>query len=310
MDSEDINRHYQHCDVRAEVVCADLVSGGEDIDCLVIKPAGIFNRRYRKDILHTETSNAGSGGAEVVLTVLNVSREGIYDSLPNGLFYQPIIKPNDSLDNKIQEIRKQRTEESEARKFFSVLEREFNKCKVLIELQERKSIFGMSDTFSSDLYSEIWPELQQVPQKFHKFLYQILPVSHKCRGNISLSALLLGIALGERVFIHVHSEPRMEKSTMDSNVLGSRYMGTDFVIGDYYPEYSPLYEVVVGPVAPEKVTDYMAGGDAESLLRFLSDYFIPMDADFKMNIQLQNEGGNLSLQQYNNYSYLGYNSTI
>jgi type VI secretion system protein ImpH len=305
----ELEEKYKNFDVKAEVVAADLVEEGKNIDTIVIRSSGIFTRNFRHDILHYENVDQELGSDESLLFI-DVSREGIFDSLPQQIFYQPSGKKLDSLDEKIQEIRKQRLEDAESRKFFSVFEKEFNQCKIMVEMEERKSIFGMSDKFNSDLFTDIWGELKEIAPHYHKYLFQILPIAHKCRGNVYLSSLLLGFILNEKVSIKVDADPALQKNAFPANALNKRFLGTDLILGDYTPSYDATYKLQIGPIKRGTVSKYMPGGEVDKLLNFLLDYFIPFDANTEMELVLEKESESLFLRDDEKYCYLGYDSKI
>ena len=308
MTAAELHEKYKYCDIKAEVVAADLVYQQKSLDNIVIRLAGIFNRNFRNDILGFESAESGSRNEDSLLFI-DVSREGIFDALPQGLFYQASGKKIDNLDEKIQELRMQRHEDAEARKFFSVLEKEFNQCRVLVELEERKSIFGLSENFNSDLFTDIWGELKDIPHKFQKYLFQILPIAHQCRGNVHLSSLLLAFVLNEKVTITVDAAPQWQPNAFPANELNKRYLGADFILGNNTPAYDAVYKIKIGPVKG-KISNYMQGGENEKIMLFLLDYFIPFDANFEVELILEKDSKNLFLRHEENCCFLGYDSKI
>lgn len=311
MDSAELENRYALCDVKAEVVAADLVEMGVKIDNVVIRPLGSFARKYRKDILQYSNSDEYNHSESDNLLFIDVSREGIFDSLPQRLFYQPDPKKlNEGVQSRLDEFRKQREEESESRKFFLVFEKEFYQCKTLIELEERKSIFGMSEQFNTDLFTDIWVELRNVPSRFHKYLFQILPLAYKCRGDVNLTEALLGFVLNEHVSIHVFAEPVMRTNTFSANQLGKRFIGADFVLGNETPSYDALYKIKVGPLKKKNLHHYMYAGEHKKVIDFLMDYFIPFDADFEVELVLEKDSEKLLLLDSETFCYLGFDSKI
>ena len=309
MNAAQLEEKYKYSDIKAEIVAADLVQNGKNLDNIVIRPVGLFTRKFRNDILHYEDVDSSTGNEDSLLFI-DVSREGLFDALPQGLFHQPSGKRIEGLENQIEELRKQRQEEIEAKKFFSVFEKEFNQCKVLVELEERKSIFGFGESFNSDLFADIWVELRDIAPKFHQYLFQILPIAHKCRGNVHLSSLLLGFVVNEKVHISVSVEPKFQKNSFPGNELNKQFLGTDFVLGDNTPSYDSEYKIIIGPVAKKKLKHFLHGGEYEKVILYLLEYFIPFDADAKLELVLENEAENLFLREGENYCFLGYDSKI
>ncbi len=309
MKLKDFTPIYQAWDIKAEVAAADLVENGAQIDAIVINAQGVFARKFRRDILGFREGESQTPGADSLLFI-DVSREGIVDALPQGLFYQPERNSSGELRDKIDLLKIQHEEEQENRKFFSVFEKEFNACKILVELEERKSIAGMSEGFNSDLFMEIWPELQAVNEKFHKHLFQILPLTHKCRGNIELSAALLGFVLNEKVEMKADHMPVFNRNPVPTNELNKRYLGTDFILGDTTPDYEARYEVKVGPIERKKLKNYFFDGENYKVILFLMDYFIPVEAEYEIKILIEKESNSLFLRDSENYCYLGIDTKL
>ena len=72
-------------DIKAEAVIADLIENGLKPDEFVAINKGIFKRRYARDI---DSINSLKLENTQSISAFNLNRDGLYDSLPEGLFHK------------------------------------------------------------------------------------------------------------------------------------------------------------------------------------------------------------------------------
>ncbi len=147
-------------DIKAEVVVASLYEKGILAEQILIRNQGVFKRSFRKDIMDCEIKEINS--FEEVLEI-GVSRDGLYDLLPEGLFHQSERGSNQSVQRMVEEHKRFKSEEMIARKYFQPFENEFFKQKVQVEQNEK------------NFYYRILSEKNQLLQQFWK-LDSSLPV--------------------------------------------------------------------------------------------------------------------------------------
>lgn len=298
------------CDIKAEVIAADLIERGIDSSKIAILPMGSFSRNYRKDVVSFAEVNTYSADSYYTL---NVSRDGIYEHLPQALFHQTVkrdIGKSKSFEDRLDDIKRVKAEQAEAKKAFAVIEREINQSRIVIELKERNSIFGLTEDSHSDLFLDVWPEIKEIEEKYRKFLFQILPLAHKCRNNIRLSEALLSYVLNLPVQITSDCNPYYLDADEEVSKSYGYYLGIDSILGRRNPVYEELYTISVNEVPVENLRDYMYGGGSRNVILFLLEYFLPFDADFNLDIHVKEEESKLVLNDGTNYSYLNYNSTL
>ncbi len=128
-------------DIKAEVIGAALVENGTRIDDIVIKPVGISQRNVRKDVVDIYNKDGGADNGEYLF--FDVSREGLYDTIPQGVFHQPkITGKKRNTEDLIDEMKLFKKQEDAARLFFLALEKEYGRVNLSGELEERKSILS------------------------------------------------------------------------------------------------------------------------------------------------------------------------
>jgi hypothetical protein len=138
----------EYPDLKLEFILGELMESGLDPDEVVINALGIFRRRYGKDIVAGEIREYRTNKRQYVN--LDINRNGIYDLLPKGLFHQPQNRINNiSPVQAIEEYKLQKQIEKDSRIFFLPFEQEFYRLLLLLEAEERKSIFDIQNVFRS-----------------------------------------------------------------------------------------------------------------------------------------------------------------
>ena len=129
-------------DIRAEVLIAELLEQAAiPRDKAILKAKGIHARPFSRDVLEVELFEDDRMRRDAIF--FHVAREGLYDALPEGIFHTPKTQRNAT--EMVDEIKKQNQQREDARTFFLPIEEEFNRQRILVEQEERKTIGGFSD---------------------------------------------------------------------------------------------------------------------------------------------------------------------
>ena len=117
---EDVN-----FDIKIEVLLAELIKNFPELkNHFLITNKGQFTRNYRRDILQTSTHNFDTTVLPYLL--IELSRDGFYDMLPEGVFHYPTASEvRQDVADMTREYKKKKKEEQEARVFFTPFENEF-----------------------------------------------------------------------------------------------------------------------------------------------------------------------------------------
>ena len=284
----------EYPDLKLEFILGELMESGLDPDEVVINALGIFRRRYGKDIAAGEIREYRTNKRQYVN--LEINRNGIYDLLPKGLFHQPQNRINNiSPAQAIEEYKLQKQIEKDSRLFFLPFEQELYRLLLLLEAEERKSIFDIQNVFRSQVFIDFWniPDFFNARQTCN--LLYILPLASFIVGNYSLTKLCLESILNDRFEI-IESLP-LNHTVPETGLaeLNSVYLGVDFVIGENYREVAFGLDVYIHPTEAEDIISYLEGGEKLKMLQFMFDYFLPFDCDvtttyrFGRNVRI--EGG-------------------
>ncbi|MGB0949739.1 MAG: hypothetical protein ACPGU0_06495, partial [Marinirhabdus sp.] len=129
-------------DIRAEVIVSEITANSSATTTdFSIQNISTFSRSHRRDIQNHKNSLTNANHNTINL---NLSRNGIYDNLPEGVFHDPLDPTLKAMTHQ-KRREKQKNEEKEARKFFQPIENEIFNQYVGVESAERSLIDKFSD---------------------------------------------------------------------------------------------------------------------------------------------------------------------
>lgn len=277
---EELISVYQN--LKAEVIVADLKKNTTiHEDDIIIKNKSTFKRSHRRDIL--DFGNVDEDGK----LHINLSRNGLYDHLPEGLFH---TKDTSKGSIGFSELRKTyKEEESKARHFFSPLENEFFSQKLKIESKEQdllNNFLNLEDEF----LIKFWKVDASIPKKYLLKLLKLLPYSYKIAGDLELTSLCLENIINKKVKIKkVYSPKTTFKRKLNST---DNYLGTSFTLTNKKDSIlQPVYQVEIGPVLEDNIEDYLQKDGFTKFLNVFYDYFFPIEVEIKTSFKVNLKDG-------------------
>lgn len=255
----------------AEVFFRELqfVSGEPLIDNLIVINHGMNSRIRSRDVLKVQKKDVHSGSSHEK-TVLHLSRNGIYQQLPEFLFH-PISISSPSMSNKevVEAIRENKKKEREAIRFFSLFETEIFKESVHIFerhlsmfdnpyknsiLQKISAIFFPPQTFLTD------------GERYRLFLF--LCQSESLKENIPELEKVVYTVMRQRVSL------RYKQHSIDNlpyEVLGDCHLGSDS--GLEGPIVSELDDVEVKIIFDKTINEHTLKEKMKSI-KFILSFFL------------------------------------
>ncbi len=306
--SEKLTRHPARMEtLLAELIEAKLLSA----ESLVVRPRSLFRRGYSPDIVQVKSVAEAelakylfpeeqgatdatakvprpSGRKNAETTVVDVSREGFYDALPEFLFHAPeAISGYKNLDQRVKESEKVREEEARARKFFLPFEQEFFRQRIRLEQEERKLLSGLANPMQRAIFEKFWTDVKGLDESHEAVLFYLLPSAHKIAGNRPLMAACFEAVLQDAVSLDDTQPIATAVSDDAAPQLGEATLGFDFVAGEVAAEDLPDLSVNIGPLDLDALPDYLEGGKKHNLLSILYSYFVPAEMDVQTQILLK-----------------------
>lgn len=295
-------------DARTETQLALAAESGINPDHIMVRCDSLFYRAYNKDILFTEVCEDASRQA---FLQVHLTRSGIADQLPEGLFYEPAparLQPAGAAEMAIAYKQNKQKEES-TRRFFQPFENDFFRQRLQVEQEENAILQDLQCGLLNDYFVAFWGLSPDIPKSLLLPLVLLLPHAHKIAGDLSLTAACLERLLQESVQIKKAPVPLTDTTPFFSQVLGAQRLGVDAVCGSRFFEDYPVLHVSIGPVQQSQVRDYLEGGNRFQFLETCYRFFMPAGTEVQTVIEVPKDKRNMQLAN-NSGPVLGYTSVL
>lgn len=296
-------------DIRAEAVIADLLEGGLDPNDIVVINKGNFKRRYSRDISNIENLRIN---LDTEFTAFYLNRDGLYDSLPEGLFHTKTAHDGKPTQRWSEDSVKLKQEEQAARNFFMPFENEIFLQRIKLEIEERNILGRFSESIFSNLYPNLWSLHSSINRAYINRMILILHLSHKIVGDYERTAKCLENILEEKVIVRYSSSEEEKKTALfelkSESKLGGGRLGVDFVCDDFNDQSIRDVEFIIGPLQNTQAEDYLTDAPNARFLSCFFSYFIPVEINVKTIIKLEDQKMNFVLGEQ--APILGYETAI
>lgn len=272
--------------LRAEVIIAEIQEKSDiTADDFVIANQSSFSRPYRRDIIDVDNLINKN------MLTLNLSRNGLYDSLPEGLFH--VQRGSNKTDSYMAHRQTLKQEEQDARLFFAPLENEFFYQRLRIESSERElldNFYNLNDEFLIDF----WNISRQNSEDHILKLIKLLPFSYQIAGDFELTRLCLENILNEKVYF----KKKYDDELSHENKINSKVKENGFRLGinsiltsDFKEILSPVLEVTIGPISEKNINNYLKDDGIMKFINTFYDYFVPIEIDVTTKFTVEPENG-------------------
>ncbi len=260
--------------IRAEVFMSELEDNGFKTDGIDIECCGSFLRPFRNDIMGKKSIEYHPN--DYAYTLL-LSRNGIYDVLPEGIIHKHEVSQGDqkSVNSYTDTYKKRKQEEAEARNFFKPFENEFFNTRKKLEKTE-KDLLCLKQKHFFNFLASFWRIDADLPANLQEQLLHILPYAHEIAGDFELISRIIAISLKTNASYKINYKSIQAKNTF--NKLGKQQLGENSIIG-YKTAPNPVVIFQIGEVPPEKIGDYINEGKYARFLKVLFEYLIPLEFD-------------------------------
>lgn len=290
-------------DIKAEVVVSEILENSNvDFSNLTINNTSTFKRPYRRDIIDYKQSLTNIDNYTLNF---NLSRNGIYDSLPEGVFHNPSDPALKSLSYQ-KKREKQKQEEREARLFFQPIENETFNQYVNIEKEERALIDRFTDVKNNFLL-KFWQADKSLPKKYLLKLIKLLPSIHKISGNLELTALCLERIIDEKVTLEKVNSPYKVPNNKEEK---GENLGVDLVLGvDESIVLHPQINATIGPINEQNIKNFVDDSPTMRFIQVFYEYFIPMEMEVNTQIDYEHNNKGFVLHE-NEPTLMGLTTTL
>lgn len=272
--------------LKAEVLIAEIQENSDVTEeDFVIANQSTFSRPYRRDIIDVDNLLNDN------MLTFNLSRNGLYDMLPEGLFHAPQTEKTSSSFSAYRKSVKE--EEKEARSFFAPIENEFFLQRLRIESKERELLDNFYN-LNDDFLIEFWNIDSEIPESYILKLIKLLPHSYKIAGDLELTRLTMEKVLNEKVTFNKKFEARnpSEENTQKKKSVDNFELGVNSVLATTKQKIlSPILEVTIGPISEKKINNYLKKDGVLKFINTFYDYFIPIEIEVETKFIVNNKNG-------------------
>jgi hypothetical protein len=271
-------------DIKAEAVVAQLLAAGVQWEQLVVRTDHFFYRSFSKDIF--DAQNSGFAALDEVL-LLHLSRTGLYDLLPEGIFFDAPetgrIPKNATAMAEEYKVNKRR--EQEVRTFFAPLENEFFHHRYKNFAAETALLKGLGNEQLNRYFKKFW----QLPADMNAGMtlrtILLLPYAHQVAGDAGLMASFLQTIIGETVSCRLVNGSH-QQTALYFNVLGQFDLGNRLTCGADYEEDDCCYVFTLHQLQRSAAQDYLEGGRFYSVLQTFYRFFTPVATHIQTDIEV------------------------
>jgi hypothetical protein len=269
------------CDAKAEVLLLLALEKGLRKDHFMVNSTRLFQREYSRDVVSSELKE---DAAKQPLLQVMLSRGGLYDQLPEGLFFQLSPSRNKTVTDLAAEYKYNKKKETEVRRFFQPFENEFFGQRINIEEEETVLLEGLQSGMLNDYFIRFWDLPVTIPKKLLAPLILLLPYASTIAGDWALTSQSLELILQEPVIINKKQAVMEDASITKPPALGEGISGLDMVCGDHFWEDAPVVEIAIGPLCQSQISEYLVHGSHYTLLQTFMRFIMPAGVETQITI--------------------------
>lgn len=282
-------------DIKAESQLLLAIKQGMGVDDFLVCCDKVFKREFSKDVISADLKDDAKKQS---FLEFHLSRTGLYDQFPEGLFFQIAQRESRYLttDDMVLDYKQNSKKEEEIRRFFLPFDNDFFLQRLQLEQEETMLLEGLRSGILNDYFIRFWDLPAAIPKAFMAPLILLLPHAHKIAGDLKLTSQGLGYLLKEDVNLVQKFAPVCSAGSVPL-LLGSGLLGVDMVCGDEFFEDNPVIEIEIGPLKNSHVKDYLEGGKRFVLLETFNRFFIPAGLDTITTVKVSSEKQDMLLER-------------
>ena len=282
-------------DIRGEILINRSANKIGKETSLVLRSKGASKRKIKRDL--TDVALNQMGDVEVAL-----SRDSIYDSLPEGLFHEPLkTTVFKSANEMISEIHYNNKIEFESRKLFAPFDDALNWLRVFIEKKENVSIALEGSFIDLEDFCLFWNIPESIDRELISRLLWVYPVvPHFAGKKEKVEELLRSIFQ-----VNLHIEEKYTTRAFDNPLKLNHftYLGHTFCLGNTFNDDVPEWVVNIEVSSLEEYEQFSAGGTFFSAIKLCESLLFP--ADINPNYAINLKGKEVLVLGQENNAFLG-----
>jgi hypothetical protein len=300
----DNHRHLTSFDLRVELLFNAIIEKKTSDFDVVIKPKGIFYRKFSKDKMNVVADSIDSD-----IINIDISRDGFYDILPENITHNS--KNREVAEGHSTDFKHRKREEKEARHFFNPLENELFRFRHNIEEYESDFFSKISSNGIVDIIKTILEVEDTIPDYLVvKMYYAILKQNQSVNQSVESICEILETMINEEVGFSTSNiqldnvQDIVEKST-------DLILGINTTLESNRNIFLKKYNFSIGPLKnSENIQNYFLNQTMEIFLTTFFNLFLPFHVQYTFNIKLNLEDEQFQIDEKNYKSRLGISTRL
>ena len=271
-------------DYKVEMIATQLLIENLDFSKIIVDRLSNASRTYTKDVYRSYEDVSQHSMDKY--TIFESHRQSIYETLPENVFHPPTLgglgKPQEEI---VEEIKKQRNKEAEARIFFKPFEQEgpyLEMFALMLELMYEKK--GTYNNLYC-LFEQGWPVLRKLPYHTALSFIYILPILNEVRGDRTWTEKCLSYLTDFPIEIRESYGHDPIDRKMEGFVLREAHLGIDSTFLGNQNDGLPSWDIYIGPVPKDLIVSVLPQSYFEELLDIFEEHFIPTNIFVRYFIQ-------------------------
>jgi len=280
--------------MRAEAVLCDMIRNGFQPEDIVVRFKGSHKKNWDSDIRNFEPTGKRLR--------INISRDGLFHSLPEFLFLQ---SPETDNLGKAAVNEFNRSQENKVSVLLNPVENELFALRTDLETVEDEQLGGLAMSDSIRIHG-FWRLPARLYKRINPRLSALIPYVHAIVGDFEMTSRSLSFLLEDLVSWSFEQTGRSFHPDPYSTAaaLGTYVTGDNLVTSGEVSEIKNTLVFTIGPIAGTDISLYIWPGIKAEAIKLFMDYFLPLEIDPEIKITVREEDQAFCL----NESYLGFNT--
>lgn len=294
---------------KADVFAACLIEAGVDPEQIIVSRKNGMGQGILYDIEKVSMKYPYLDADNPLLNVES-GRPGIYDALPENLFYAADRSYQEKDKNQIlQRMKANRKAEKDIRRFFQLFEVESDAFRCHIQTEEMK--YDKKHTYDEfvSAFKQYWEVLSLMERHEALRFLKVVPGIASIRGNYREAAAAVTFIMNVKVDFEPVVAPADDMKDDFIPLLSEMRLGANSVLGrGSEKEVETIVKITV--TEPEACRDFFEGRKREKVLRYLAELFLETNAAVRIVIDPTEEGREFVMGMQGREAYLGVNTYL
>lgn len=296
---------------KADVFAACLIEAGVDPAQIIVSRKNGMGQGILYDIEKVSMKYPYLSADNPMLNVES-GRPGIYDALPENLFYAADRSYQEKDKSQIlQRMKANRKAEEGIRRFFQLFEVESDAFRCYLQTKEMR--YDKRHTYDEfvSVFKQYWEVVSLMERHEALRFVKVAPGIASIRGNYREAAAAITFIMNVRVDFEPVAAPVEETGEDVTPWLSEMRLGENSVLGmGSEKDVETVVRITVSGLKGDACRDFFEGREREKVLRYLAELFLETNTAVRIVIDPAEEGRKFVMGMPDREAYLGVNTYL